>query len=98
MQVARGRSVARGSAGGAKTARAAILGRRVCVTRAAATVEKAEEKAIGAAWQFTQPAGKGLGFYTGAEDGYLYVDQLRVEDIRAKVRPGGPGPQPLQGS
>jgi hypothetical protein len=31
-----------------------------------------------------QPAGKGLGFYTG-DDGYLYVDNLRIDDIRAQV-------------
>ena len=28
--------------------------------------------------------GKGLGFYTGT-DGYLYVDNLRIDDIRAQV-------------
>lgn len=33
-------------------------------------------------WWFV---GKGLGWYTGAEDGYMYVDQLRVEDIRKQV-------------
>jgi hypothetical protein len=32
------------------------------------------------------PTGKGLGWYTGAEDGYMYVDQLKVEDIRHQVR------------
>ncbi len=35
--------------------------------------------------QFQQPSGKGLGFYTG-EDGYLYCDNMRVEDIRQQVR------------
>lgn len=35
--------------------------------------------------QFKQPAGKGLGFYTG-EDGYLYCDNLRIEDIRKQVK------------
>jgi hypothetical protein len=30
-----------------------------------------------AANPFKQPAGKGMGFYTG-EDGYLYCDNLRV--------------------
>ena len=29
--------------------------------------------------------GRGLGFYTGT-DGYLYVDNLRIDDIRAQVR------------
>ena len=33
---------------------------------------------------FQQQAGKGLGFYTG-QDGYLYCDNLRVEDIRKQV-------------
>lgn len=35
-----------------------------------------------ATWK--QPAGKGMGWYTG-EDGYLYVDNMRVDDIRAQV-------------
>lgn len=34
---------------------------------------------------FTQPAGQGLGFYTG-DDGYLYCDSMRVDDIRAQAR------------
>ena len=34
--------------------------------------------------QWYQPAGKGLGFYTG-EDGYLYCDNMRVDDIRHQV-------------
>ena len=33
---------------------------------------------------YRQPAGKGMGFYTG-EDGYLYCDNMRVDDIRAQV-------------
>jgi hypothetical protein len=33
---------------------------------------------------YKQPAGKGLGWYTG-EDGYMYVDNLKVDDIRAEV-------------
>ena len=37
-----------------------------------------------ASGQHVQPAGKGLGFYTG-DDGYLYVDSLRIDDIRAQV-------------
>ncbi|KAG2494010.1 hypothetical protein HYH03_007937 [Edaphochlamys debaryana] len=81
MQALSSRSVA-----GRSPCVARAQGRHVCVVpRAAATVEKPEEKVVGAAWQFTQPAGKGLGFYTGAEDGYLYVDQMRVEDIRHQV-------------
>jgi diaminopimelate decarboxylase len=31
-----------------------------------------------------QPPGQGLGFYTGS-DGYVYCDQLRVDDVRASV-------------
>eukprot|EP00877_Chromochloris_zofingiensis_P005286 jgi/Chrzof1/14759/Cz09g15050.t1 len=42
------------------------------------------EKMSGSVSQFQQPAGKGLGFYTG-EDGYLYCDNMRVDDIRAQV-------------
>jgi len=34
--------------------------------------------------QWEQPAGKGTGWYTG-EDGYVYCDNLRVEDIRQEV-------------
>ncbi len=34
--------------------------------------------------QWYQPAGKGLGFYTG-DDGYLYVDNLRIDDVRQQV-------------
>lgn len=33
---------------------------------------------------FRQPAGRGLGFYTG-DDGYLYVDSLRIDDVREQV-------------
>mmetsp|Transcript_9837 Transcript_9837/g.24534 ORF Transcript_9837/g.24534 Transcript_9837/m.24534 type:complete len:495 (-) Transcript_9837:356-1840(-) len=35
--------------------------------------------------QWYQPAGKGLGFYTG-DDGYLYVDNMKVEDVRKQVK------------
>jgi diaminopimelate decarboxylase len=42
------------------------------------------EKMSGSSSQFSQPAGKGLGFYTG-EDGYLYCDNMRVDDIRHQV-------------
>ena len=31
-----------------------------------------------------QPAGKGQGFYTG-DDGYEYVDSVRVDDVRRQV-------------
>jgi diaminopimelate decarboxylase len=34
--------------------------------------------------KWSQPAGKGVGWYTG-EDGYVYVDNMRVEDIRKEV-------------
>jgi diaminopimelate decarboxylase len=40
---------------------------------------------IGVAASFVAPDGKGLGFYTGEGDGYLYCDEMRVEDIRAQV-------------
>jgi hypothetical protein len=33
---------------------------------------------------YRQPAGQGLGFYTG-EDGYIYCDNLKVDDIRQQV-------------
>ena len=33
---------------------------------------------------YIQEPGRGLGFYTGT-DGYLYVDNLRIDDIRAQV-------------
>lgn len=33
---------------------------------------------------FEQPAGQGLGFYTG-DDGYLYCDNLRIDEIRQEV-------------
>ena len=35
---------------------------------------------------YVQEPGRGLGFYTGT-DGYLYVDNMRLDDIRAQVRP-----------
>lgn len=53
---------------------------RVLLRPAAAVAEKMS----GAASQFSQPAGKGLGFYTG-EDGYMYCDNMRVDDIRHQV-------------
>lgn len=43
------------------------------------------EKAPAPASKFVKPAGTGLGFYTGKEDGYLYCDNMRIDDIRAKV-------------
>ena len=33
---------------------------------------------------YIQEPCKGLGFYTGT-DGYLYVDNLRIDDIRTQV-------------
>ena len=43
-----------------------------------------------ASWlEVSLPAGKGLGFYTGAEDGYLYVDNLRVDDVPEPEREPG---------
>lgn len=56
--------------------------RAACMVRAAV----AEKASAGGPSQFKQPAGKGLGFYTG-EDGYLYCDNMRVEDVRKQVRP-----------
>lgn len=35
--------------------------------------------------QWYQPAGKGESFYTGT-DGYQYVDNMRVDDVRAQVQ------------
>lgn len=35
--------------------------------------------------QWYQPAGKGESFYTG-DDGYQYVDNMRVDDVRAQVQ------------
>lgn len=49
---------------------------------AAAAVET--DKPIGKAAVFNAPAGKGLGWYNG-DDGYMYVDNMRVEDIRKQV-------------
>ncbi|KAJ9518081.1 hypothetical protein QJQ45_009983 [Haematococcus lacustris] len=45
----------------------------------------APEKAAPAFHQWYQPAGQGLGFYNG-DDGYLYVDNMRVEDVRSNVQ------------
>jgi hypothetical protein len=54
---------------------------RVALRPAAAVAEKMSGAA---ASQFQQPAGKGLGFYTG-EDGFLYCDNMKVDDIRHQV-------------
>jgi diaminopimelate decarboxylase len=35
--------------------------------------------------QWFQPAGQGEGFYNG-DDGYMYVDNMRVEDVRKAVK------------
>jgi diaminopimelate decarboxylase len=50
-----------------------------------ATAAVAEKMSGSAFSQFSQPAGKGMGFYTG-EDGYMYCDNMRVDDIRHQVR------------
>jgi hypothetical protein len=55
--------------------------RRTAVHTAAAVAEKMSSSSFS---QFSQPAGKGLGWYSG-EDGYLYCDNLRVDDIRHQV-------------
>ena len=34
--------------------------------------------------QFRQASGQGIGFYTG-DDGFLYCDNLKVDDIRSQV-------------
>lgn len=33
---------------------------------------------------FVAPSGQGVGFYTG-DDGYLYCDSLRVDNVRGQV-------------
>ena len=58
------------------------LHRRLYSTRLHAAVLDRSGVAAG---PYVRPAGKGLGFYTG-DDGYLYVDSLRIDDIRAQVR------------
>jgi len=35
--------------------------------------------------KYVRPARSGTGFYTGREDGFLYCDSLRIDDIRAQV-------------
>jgi hypothetical protein len=57
--------------------------RRTAPPPAAAAAEA--PSAIGVAASFVAAPGKGLGFYTGDSDGYLYCDGMRVEDIRAQV-------------
>ncbi|KAF5832992.1 DAP decarboxylase [Dunaliella salina] len=44
----------------------------------------APEKPAPAYHQWYQPAGKGESFYTG-DDGYQYVDNMRVDDVRQQV-------------
>nr|QKY14832.1 diaminopimelate decarboxylase (DCDA) [Polytomella parva] len=46
---------------------------------------KVSVKAAGKAAVFKAPAGKGLGWYTGEEDGFVYCDQVRVADVQKKV-------------
>lgn len=48
-------------------------------------VAAAVAEAAAPANPYRQPAGKGLGFYTG-EDGYLYCDNIKVDDIRNEVK------------
>lgn len=48
--------------------------------QAAAVAERLEATAS----PYIQEPGKGLGFYTGT-DGYLYVDNMRIDDIRSQV-------------
>ncbi|KAG1660166.1 hypothetical protein FOA52_005266 [Chlamydomonas sp. UWO 241] len=58
------------------------LARRAVVARAAVVAPTSTPSNVFAKW--SQPAGKGTGWYTG-EDGYVYVDNMRVEDIRREV-------------
>lgn len=51
-----------------------------CSLRARAATLERETVAV----PFQQEAGQGIGFYTG-QDGYLYCDNLRVEDARHQV-------------
>lgn len=46
----------------------------------------ATEKPSAGYHQWYQPAGKGESFYTG-DDGYQYVDSVRVDDVRKQVVP-----------
>lgn len=48
--------------------------------QAAAVAERLEATAS----PYIQEPGKGLGFYTGT-DGYLYADNMRIDDIRSQV-------------
>ena len=57
---------------------------RFAVVAAAVVEQTAPAPPAGA---FTQPAGQGLGFYTG-DDGYLYCDSKRIDDIRTQARLG----------
>jgi diaminopimelate decarboxylase len=50
--------------------------------RAVAATEKPSAPAY---HQWYQPAGKGESFYTG-DDGYQYVDNMRVDDVRSQVQ------------
>ena len=52
----------------------------------AAVAERLAEGSTETQTQFQQPAGKGVGIYTGG-DGFLYCDSLRIDDIRDKVGP-----------
>ncbi|KAI8475040.1 MAG: diaminopimelate decarboxylase [Monoraphidium minutum] len=63
---------------------AAKLNARKLALRGAPAAAVAAETAAPAN-PYCQPAGKGMGFYTG-EDGYMYCDNMRVDDIRAQVK------------
>jgi len=55
--------------------------RLTCSVRAIAAPEAPTGNAFA---QWTAPAGKGVGWYTG-ENGHLYCDNLKVDDIRKQV-------------
>ncbi|KIY98180.1 diaminopimelate decarboxylase [Monoraphidium neglectum] len=59
----------------------AVVRRLRHVVSAAAVAERPAAPAN----PYRQPAGQGLGFYTG-EDGYIYCDNLKVDDIRQQVQ------------
>lgn len=50
----------------------------------AAVAERLADASTETQTQFQQPAGEGVGIYTGG-DGYLYCDSLKIDDIRDKV-------------
>jgi len=58
---------------------------RKTLAQAAAPAATDKPSTAGAYHQWYQPAGKGESFYTG-DDGYQYVDNMRVDDVRAQVQ------------